>query len=196
MIGWRGWEPSTPEHALATQMGGAIVRQGDDIITGNAPGFDQAVATGGNAISPGNVHLHLPWPLFERHAIQSGNKVYPELSAEFMYQTVLDLYDTYRKREGAYRNLTASTQRLMARNVSIIHQAERVIAAPNFVNGKPFGGTAFGIWLAEFYKKRLFIVDFTQPPGPVWDRCIRCGFQSALFDCGAPLHSLKAYCSA
>lgn len=186
MIGWRGWTTETEEGTLATVMGKQIVRQGDEIITGNAPGFDQAVALGGNSINPGKVHLHLPWAGFERHATVSGNKIYNQPSDATMDYTA-SLWGSYKDN---WFSLRPAVQKLMARNVDIIMQSVRVIAAPKPGGG---GGTAFGIWLAEYFKKPCFVIDFADKHRPPWDVCSRCGFQTSAFDCGAPIHSMKGY---
>ena len=67
----------TPEEMLPWLESTAadIVRAGCHIVTGNAPGADQAWARGGNLIDPKMVTLCLPWDGFEPRAIHPQNVV-------------------------------------------------------------------------------------------------------------------------
>ena len=65
----------TPPHILQwmEETGAAIVRLGFTIVSGNAPGADQAWARGGNSVDPDRVELCLPWESFEALAVHSKN---------------------------------------------------------------------------------------------------------------------------
>jgi hypothetical protein len=52
-----------------------LVSAGYGIVSGNAPGADQAWARGANTVDPARVILFLPWANFEAQAIHPKNKI-------------------------------------------------------------------------------------------------------------------------
>lgn len=57
------------------RAGAELVKAGHTIVSGNAPGADQAFARGGNSIDVTKVEVCLPWDGFEAHAVRIGNVV-------------------------------------------------------------------------------------------------------------------------
>ena len=72
-VGARG----TPPHILKwmEETGAKIVHAGHTLVTGNAPGADQAWARGGNSVDPKKVELCLPWGDFEEKSVHLDNVV-------------------------------------------------------------------------------------------------------------------------
>ena len=122
------------------QTGFAIVKSGYHIVSGNAPGADQAWVRGANRADPTKVRLCLPWETFEAAAIDPANIV-----------AILDNESPRGKRHyeraeavhAAWRQMTPGGQRLHARNAMIV---ERALAVFGYVNG---GGTRTAFKLAE-----------------------------------------------
>ena len=61
----------------ARRIGAAIVRQGGVIISGGAPGIDQAAISGGASEDPKRCIVLLPWTSFEREQVPEGVSVWP-----------------------------------------------------------------------------------------------------------------------
>jgi hypothetical protein len=148
-----GTRKLTPEQSLlCQQIGWWIATCGGQLHSGNASDYegrkvgvdpllnaDYAFASGANRVNPGLVHLHQPWGGFNGGQIVTGNVVtdppYPDqmrVLAEQMH--------------GAWHRLKQGGQKLMTRNVSIVHQTNLCIAYPN--NTAWGGGTGEGMKVA------------------------------------------------
>jgi hypothetical protein len=117
----------TPSDILAwmTAMGGQFVRSGYRIITGNAPGADQAWAAGGNKIDPAKVTLCLPWASFENRAVHFQNTI--RVLADKMTDVERHrYYDVAAAVHPAWEHMTPGGQRLHARNAMIVQEARLV----------------------------------------------------------------------
>lgn len=114
--------------------GATLVRAGYAIISGNAPGADQAWARGGNSMDPTRVELCLPWDSFESSAIHGRNvvRVLDPATAPYTY------VDLVRATHSAFARLSDGALRLHARNAMIVEGAHLVLGALNA--GKPGGG--------------------------------------------------------
>lgn len=138
----------TPHDVLAwmEKLGAEIVRRGHCIITGNAPGADQAWARGGNSVDPSKVYLRLPWYGFESHAIRPENNVLTvgDLGAEVLTHC-MRVAATQHKR---WAQLSPAAQKLHARNVMIVEPATFVLGSlnPGKLHG---GGTGMAFQLAR-----------------------------------------------
>jgi hypothetical protein len=115
--------------------GAKLVRHGYTLVSGNAPGADQAWARGGNASDPTRVELCLPWESFEATAIH-GRNVVRVLGSDIVDQQkyVLRVQETH----PTFARLTAGALRLHARNAMIVEGAHLVLGALN--PAKPGGG--------------------------------------------------------
>lgn len=156
------------------------------VVTGGAPGTDQAAIRG--AMTAGaHVTVHLPWATFEEIALsQVGDLRVSQDENEFFFRQYLEEF--YGKPSW---EMKPSTVRLMARNNSIIKDSTRVIAFPRYLDEEPTGGTSFGIFLAK--KMFKMVTEYPIHTFQKWDICPECGILRTLGDCGARYHSLKAY---
>ncbi len=128
---------------ICFRLGRVIAERGGEVHSGNAEGADQAFANGANSVDPKWVHLHLPWPNFNREAIVRGNVIHlPHPQSH---------YDvTAAKYHPNWQYLKQGAKKLHTRNVSIIvHPAPKdmVLAYPSLKLGG--GGTGQGMRIAE-----------------------------------------------
>jgi len=134
---------STPPLVLdwMRQAGALLVRAGHRIISGNAPGADQAWAAGGNTVDPTQVTLCLPWAGFEQAAIHplNGVSVLGPMQMDKRY------YDDAAVNHPDWNRMTPGGQRLHARNVMIVDRSHLVLG---WVDGST-GGTASAFRLAR-----------------------------------------------
>lgn len=130
------------------EAGANLVRVGHTIISGNAPGADQAWARGGNSVDPTKVELCLPWRDFEAQARHPRN-VFRWLDAEpDVGRAAWNLAAMLHPRWGF---LKTGTRRLLARDVLIVKDALRVVGYLNhFKRGG--GGTGFTFKVARHFE--------------------------------------------
>lgn len=147
----------TPEQLeTCERLGFWFARCGWTLHTGNAPGADQAFAQGANQVNPALVHLHLPWPGFERQAVVNGNVV---RSLEDLEPARLAWYTALaKKHHGAWHKLTQGGEKLMIRNGLIMlpcgcHPVDLCLALPSAKRWG--GGTGQGMRLGEKLKIRV-----------------------------------------
>jgi predicted Rossmann-fold nucleotide-binding protein len=145
---------TTIEYAKLVLIGERLAQLGHIIVTGNARGSDQAYAAGANEIDPYLVELHLPWDKYETAVIKwNRNKVYVT-GDDPIYR------NTAAYHHPAWEKLSRGPRALHTRNVSIIKEADCVIALPNW--DKPGGGgTGMGIRLAKHFNIKLY--DISNP---------------------------------
>lgn len=157
---------------------------GTKIITGGAPGTDQAAIRG--AAYNSNVKVYLPWSSFEEINLMG---VACEVTQDMEDPTFIKLLEYYYK--VPVFTMKQSIVKLMARNYSIIKDAPGVIAFPRMKDGDPTGGTAFGIYLARSLNKELEVhpIDSLNK----WDVCPTCSMHTRIWNCGARFHELKPY---
>lgn len=117
------------------KTGAALVRSGYTIVSGNAPGADQAWARGGNSMDPECVELCLPWESFESSAVHGRNVVRVLGIDQVAYQRhVLRVQETH----PSFARLSPGALRLHARNAMIVEDVHLVLGSLN--SGKPGGG--------------------------------------------------------
>lgn len=126
-------ETSQPVLDWMEVLGADLVRAGYVIVTGNAPGADQAWARGGNSVDPAKVELCLPWESFEATAIHGRNvvRVFNAVKSNGYIDAVRDTHPNF----GA---LTGGAVRLHARNAMIVENVHVVLGSLN--PEKPGGG--------------------------------------------------------
>lgn len=145
--------------AVCTRLGAALARRGLTLVTGGAPGADQAFARGIAAVDARRLWLVLPWEGFEeatlRAWIQAGARV-----------TVATLDDPRSAASLAAHpardRLTPAAQRLLARDGWILepdpgHPVRGVLAWP----AGPSGGTRHTMALAT--ARGLPMADLSNP---------------------------------
>lgn len=141
----------TPADVLAwmEETGAALVNAGYGIISGNAPGADQAWARGANSVDPSKVALRLPWMGFEPGTLHMKNCVLSvsDLGADVL-KRCQEIAKTQHKR---WSVLGPPVQRLLARNVLIVEPATLVVGyvSPSKAGG---GGTGHAFRVAKFLK--------------------------------------------
>lgn len=126
----------TPQPVLEwmEETGAALVRAGYTIVSGNAPGADQAWARGGTRQDARCVELCLPWEYFEEHAI-GRSPVRIVHSSELAHQK---FYDAVKETHPAFGRLSSAALQLHARNAMIVNGAHLVLGYLN--PDKPGGG--------------------------------------------------------
>lgn len=159
-------ELSTTQLQVCEVIGRFIANLGGEVHSGNADGADGAFARGANSVDPNLVHLHLPWPNFNREAIRKGNHVHLPLAQSHFEATAA-------KYHPRWDNLSQGAKKLHTRNVSIVvHPSikDLVLAWPsNRVGG---GGTGQGMRIAE--GKGVDLVDLKDfGPKELHDLCER-----------------------
>lgn len=116
------------------EMGAEIARGDYRIVTGNAPGSDQAWAAGGNSVDPKSVMLVLPWKGFERKTIREGNDV-----LTFTRDVLgLDYDDAIERAERLHPRWEACSngaRLLHGRNVIIARKASLMVGYPGSTGG-------------------------------------------------------------
>jgi hypothetical protein len=127
-----------PEEQLriCRAIGARLIERGHNLISGNAPGADQAFAMGANRIDPTRVWLKLPWPKFEQAAILTGNHVEVVRPTEELEALV--------RSHCYYDGKSQGSKKLLLRDGLITQSVDRLIAFPS-----PAGsGTQFTMKLA------------------------------------------------
>lgn len=130
----------TPLDILAWMQatGEQFVRDGHHIITGNAPGADQAWAAGGNKVDPTHVTLCLPWASFENKAVHFKNTI--RVLADKMTDVERHrYYDVAEAAHPAWTQMTPGGQRLHARNAMIVQEARLVFGYCTASSGGTYG---------------------------------------------------------
>lgn len=173
----------------------SAAKLGHTIITGGAPGTDQAAIRGALLSGKRNIKVLLPWETFEEINLANipvelkvipPTVVYPQLP----FREMLEYYY-----DRSWETIRQSNQKLMGRNYDIVQESDRIIAFPNMKDGHPTGGTQFGIWIAKYLRKPVTIIP-TDGKYDQWDLCSNCGCHRTLWDCGGSYHGLKAYSDA
>ena len=126
-------ETSTPILDWMEVLGADLVKAGYVIVSGNAPGADQAWARGGNAVDPTKVELCLPWENFESSAIHGRNAV-----RVFNMVKSNGYVEAVRATHPNFGRLTSGAVRLHARNAMIVENVHVVLGSLN--PDKPGGG--------------------------------------------------------
>ncbi len=108
--------------------GAALVRAGYTLVSGNAPGADQAWARGGNSMDPTRVELCLPWESFESSAVHGRNVVRIFKPGDARHQDYLTSVSTTHPNFG---RLTPAAVCLHARNAMIVEDVHLVLGALN-----------------------------------------------------------------
>lgn len=129
------------------ELGRLLIENGYQVASGNAEGSDQAYAQGANQIDPTKLTLYLPWPKFNKDAVQEGNKVV--LSHHPDWEGVATA------NHKAYSYLSYGTKKLLCRNVGIVENSLFVIAYLN-PNKKGGGGTGHGVRIASHLSIPVF----------------------------------------
>jgi hypothetical protein len=118
------------------ETGAKLVEAGYTVVSGNAPGADQAWARGGNRVDPSRVELCLPWEGFESVAIHGRNIVRVIKPADERY------FAAVKNTHPAFGHLTVAALNLHARNAMIVDGAHLVLGSLNPLkrNGGGTGG--------------------------------------------------------
>ncbi len=132
--------------------GEQLVRDGYRIVSGNAPGADQAWAAGGNKADPAMVTLCLPWEPFEPHAVHFQNNV--RVLARRQTPDEKRYYDLAAATHPHWSSLPMGGQRLHARNAIIVETAKVVLGYA----GPHSWGTASAFRIAKLLKVPTFNV--------------------------------------
>ena len=147
---------STPPDILKwmEEAGAALVKAGHTIVSGNAPGADQAWARGGNSVDPSRVELILPWRDFEAQARHPQN-VFRWIDAEpdggrSVWKIAAELHPRWSA-------LNLGAKRLIARDVLIAKDVLRVVG----YNEGGGGGTGFTFKVARHFE--IETVDVSRP---------------------------------
>ena len=139
------------------EAGANLVKAGHTIVSGNAPGADQAWARGGNAVDPTRVELCLPWRDFEYSARHPQNPI-RWIDAEpdqgrSAWKVAAMLHPRWDR-------LTMGARRLLARDVLIAKDALRVVGYLNHCK-RGGGGTGFTFKVARHFE--IETVDVSRP---------------------------------
>lgn len=165
------------------------IGRGAKIVTGGAPGTDQAAirgATNYRGRYDNTLQVYLPWESFEEINLANVPRDVTPHTHDLEFLDLLEYYykaPPYTMRQG--------TVKLMARNYSIIKESHGVVAFPRTRDGSPTGGTAFGIFVARRLNKDLEIYSIDSLGK--WDFCKNCGMHQQIWNCGNPFHELKPY---
>lgn len=137
----------TPPEAIQwmESTGAALVRAGFGIISGNAPGADQAWARGGNSVDPEMVTLCLPWATFEGHAVHPKNVVQLIDYAARRCESIVKMVHPRTE------SLSPGSFRLHGRNVMIVEPSTLVVGYLN-PQKRGGGGTGTAFKIAKLFK--------------------------------------------
>ena len=130
------------------KTGAKIVSAGHTLVTGNAPGADQAWARGGNSVDPEKVELCLPWGDFEEEHIHIDNR----LRLFYGEDRYLNIAAGCHPR---WSVVSPAGRRLQARNIMILEDA--VMALGYLDARKRSGGGTGGVKRAA---ERVFKIPF------------------------------------
>ena len=128
-------QTSAPVLAWMEEMGAKLVGAGYILLSGNAPGADQAWARGGNKVNARHVELFLPWEYFESSAIDGRNPIRVIRAAD---ATHMRFYEVVKQTHPKWADLTAAGLQLHARNAMLVDMAHIVLGSLN--PDKPGGG--------------------------------------------------------
>ena len=163
-------EPAPAQLEQLYRWLGGLSRTRDNAVlhTGAAPGVDQLAALRWLQ-DGGDVHLHLPWPAYERTWVENivreygGRRCVVDRPAE-PAEDALRLAALHHPR---WETLGRGPRSLHARNVEIVRPVTLgVIALPG--TSRWGGGTAMGMKLALHHGLTLRVCD---PLGRPWDSC-------------------------
>lgn len=116
------------------EMGAEIGRGGYRIVTGNAPGSDQAWARGGNSVDAGRVLLVIPWKNFERKAIEKGNDVL-SFSDDILGPDFDEALARAQRLHPRWEACSTGARLLHGRNVIIARKASLMVGYPGSTGG-------------------------------------------------------------
>lgn len=159
-----------------------VLDHGCTIVTGGAPGTDQASIRG----AAGNSKVWLPWKAFESASLTAEQTEVTPHGDDPAFIALLEFY--YDRPAEA---ISRGTYKLMARNYTIVMDSDAIIAFPRMKDGNPAGGTAFGIFLAGALNKPCKVIPLDSLDK--WDICKSCGMHQQLWRCGSNFHNLKPY---
>lgn len=135
--------------------GAELVRTGHTVVSGNAPGADQAWARGGNSVDPAKVELCLPWAYFESSAIVTGNVL-----RQLVLDKFVDAWKLAQQLHPRWDRCSDGARRLLTRNVMIVQGSDRVLGYLNR-GKKGGGGTGFAFKIARHLDVKAY--DVSEP---------------------------------
>jgi hypothetical protein len=143
-------ETPLPIREWVEDFGGKLVSAGYVLVSGNAPGADQAWARGGNRVDPARVELCLPWDGFEARAICAGNIMRPLRIVDIDGCVAREMAITA-EMHPRWKQLSAAAQYLLSRNVMIVEGTRCVIGYAD-PHKKLGGGTGFAFNVARRFE--------------------------------------------
>lgn len=155
-------------------IGQRTVLGGDLLITGNAPGSDQAYALGGNMVNASMVELCLPWPTFEQKCIMvdPDPKQYPHWREmgmsggnrlRYAQNATYDHLRLANEAHPIFSFLAQGQQKLLIRNAMMMISddgviSDLVIARPRF-EAQGWGGTGHAMRVAQMLSIPVWLVN-------------------------------------
>jgi hypothetical protein len=135
-------ETPLPVLSWMEEVGEKLVWTGYTVVSGNAPGADQAWARGGNRADPARVELCLPWEYFNASALNGRNPIRVVRTADVVHAK---FYELVRETHPSWGKLSADDLQLHARNAMIVTGADVVLGSV----GAHGGGTAAAFRMAQ-----------------------------------------------
>lgn len=160
------------------ETGMRIVGAGHTLVSGNAPGADQAWARGGNKVDPTKVELWLPWASFEQATIHPQNVVRCVVASEES-QGAEDAFQLCAQFHPRWSQLKSPARQLLARNVLLVRDCKCVVGylEPFISFHQRAGGTSFAFKVARHFNIPVHNVakpevreafDWTSVTGPIF----------------------------
>lgn len=152
-------------------IGRRTVAAGDLLVSGNAPGADQAYALGGNMENPSLVELCLPWASFEKrwimeqpdHTYGGGSNVLEGNRIRLAENATYDHLHLANDAHPIFSKLSRGAQKLLVRNAMMLIDddgvvSSQVIAMPNREK-QGWGGTGHTMRCAFSLQIPVWLVD-------------------------------------
>lgn len=144
------------EKLYLASIGASYAEQGHTIVSGNAPGADQAYVIGASEVDPGLVELYLPWPTFEKAKIKPGNRFW---TADQAWPRHIELASAA---SPGWDHVAPAGRLLCIRNAMVLFRwgqpADRFIALPDRTS-HGWGGTGHAMRVAASLGIPVWLAD-------------------------------------